>query len=266
VKILEGLVGRYEEFHKVKYDPIALEAAVSLSVRYLQDKKLPDKAIDLVDEAGARAKLKHGEGHVIKDTDIEEIVARIAQIPPKQVSTDDRQSLKNLESELKAVVFAQDEAVDQIASAIKLARAGLRSPEKPIGSFLFTGPTGVGKTELAKQLAKILGIEFLRIDMSEYQEAHSVARLIGAPPGYVGYDRGGLLTEAINKTPHVVLLLDEIEKLEHKSRRPDVLVDDLNLEEIFLELHDAFAPLDLVHPKRRCTPGLIDRKGTLDCR
>ncbi len=212
VKILEGLVGRYEEFHKVKYEQKALEAAVSLSVRYLQDRKLPDKAIDLVDEAGSRAKLKYGEGHVIKETDIEDLVARIAQIPPKQVSTDDRQSLKTLASDLKAVVFAQEEAVDQIASAVKLSRAGLRSRDKPIGSFLFTGPTGVGKTELAKQLAKTLGIEFIRIDMSEYQEAHSVARLIGAPPGYVGYDRGGLLTEAVTKTPHAVLLLDEIEK------------------------------------------------------
>jgi ATP-dependent Clp protease ATP-binding subunit ClpA len=212
VKILEGLVGRYAEFHKVTYDPKALEAAVSLSVRYLQDKKLPDKAIDLVDEAGARAKLTNGEGYRVTEADIEAIVARIAQIPPKQVSTDDRQSLKNLESELRAVVFAQDEAVEQVASAIKLSRAGLRAADKPIGSFLFTGPTGVGKTELAKQLAKVLGIEFIRIDMSEYQEAHSVARLIGAPPGYVGYDRGGLLTEAVNKTPHAVLLLDEIEK------------------------------------------------------
>jgi ATP-dependent Clp protease ATP-binding subunit ClpA len=212
VKILEGLVGRYAQFHKVSYDPKALEAAVSLSVRYLQDRKLPDKAIDLVDEAGARAKLSHGEGYRVTETDIEAIVARMAQIPPKQVSTDDRRSLRDLEAELRAVVFAQDEAVEQVASAIKLSRAGLRAPDKPIGSFLFTGPTGVGKTELAKQLAKVLGIEFIRIDMSEYQEAHSVARLIGAPPGYVGYDRGGLLTEAVSKTPHAVLLLDEVEK------------------------------------------------------
>jgi ATP-dependent Clp protease ATP-binding subunit ClpA len=212
VKILEGLVDRYAEFHKVKYAHEALEASVSLSVRYLQDKKLPDKAIDLIDEAGARAKLHHGEGYTIVESDIEDIVARMAQIPPKQVTTDDRESLKNLDADLKAVVYAQDEAVEQLASAIKLSRAGLRSPEKPIGSFLFTGPTGVGKTELAKQLAKVMGIEFIRIDMSEYQEAHSVSRLIGAPPGYVGFDRGGLLTEAVNKTPHAVLLLDEIEK------------------------------------------------------
>lgn len=212
VKILQGLVSRYEDFHKVKYVPAALEAAVALSDRYLQDKKLPDKAIDLIDEAGSRAKLDHGEGYEIQESDIENIVAKMAQIPPKQVNTDDRAALKDLADDMKAVVFDQDEAVDQVAAAIKLSRAGLRSPEKPIGSFLFTGPTGVGKTELAKQLAKILGIEFIRYDMSEYQEKHSVSRLIGAPPGYVGYDRGGLLTDAVNKTPHAVLLLDEVEK------------------------------------------------------
>jgi ATP-dependent Clp protease ATP-binding subunit ClpA len=223
IKILEGLVDRYADYHKVVYRPEALRAAVSLSARYLQDKKLPDKAIDLIDEAGSRARLcmfggedgepkRGGEGFKIGEEEIEEIVARMAQIPPKQVNQDDRESLRNLEAELKAVVFAQDEAVEQLSSAIKLSRAGLRSPEMPIGSFLFTGPTGVGKTELAKQLAKTMGIEFLRFDMSEYQEAHSVSRLIGAPPGYVGYDKGGLLTEAVNKTPHAVLLLDEIEK------------------------------------------------------
>ncbi|MEM9696718.1 MAG: AAA family ATPase, partial [Myxococcota bacterium] len=212
VAILKGLIERYEDFHKVKYDEEAIEAAVSLSERYLQDKKLPDKAIDLIDEAGARAKLDHDEGYRITEEDIENIVAKMAQIPPKQVNTDDRESLKNLDGDLRRVVFAQDEAVDQVVAAIRLSRAGLRDPEKPIGSFLFTGPTGVGKTELAKQLAKTLGIEFLRFDMSEYQEAHSVSRLIGAPPGYVGYDRGGLLTDAVNKTPHCVLLLDEIEK------------------------------------------------------
>ena len=212
VKILEGLVGHYAAFHKVQYATRALTAAVSLSVRYLQDRKLPDKAIDLLDEAGARAKLIHPEGHLIEETDIEDIVARMAQIPPKQVSTDDKRALKDLERELNQVVFAQEAAVVELASAIKLSRAGLRSPEKPIGSFLFTGPTGVGKTELARQLSRVLGIEFLRFDMSEYQEAHSVSRLIGAPPGYVGFDRGGLLTEAVNKAPHAVLLLDEIEK------------------------------------------------------
>ena len=212
VKILHGLKDRYEEFHKVTYTDDAIEASVSLSERYLQDKKLPDKAIDLVDEAGARAKLDHEEGYTIEETDIEAIVARMAQIPPKQVNTDDKESLKNLDEELKSVIYHQDNAIDQLTAAIRLSRAGLREPEKPIGSFLFTGPTGVGKTELAKQLAKVMGIEFLRFDMSEYQESHSVSRLIGAPPGYVGFDRGGLLTEAVNKTPHTVLLLDEIEK------------------------------------------------------
>ncbi|RLB63703.1 MAG: ATP-dependent Clp protease ATP-binding subunit ClpA [Deltaproteobacteria bacterium] len=212
IKILQGLVSRYEEFHKVKYEPEALEAAVSLSERYLQDKKLPDKAIDLVDEAGARAKLDHPEGYVIGEQEIESVVAKMAQIPPKQVNTSDKEALQTLDREIKSVLFHQDAAIDQLVASIRLSRAGLREPEKPIGSFLFTGPTGVGKTELAKQLARIMGIEFLRYDMSEYQEAHSVSRLIGAPPGYVGFDRGGLLTEAVNKTPHAVLLLDEVEK------------------------------------------------------
>ena len=212
IKILEGLKDRYEEFHKVKYAAEALEASVDLSERYLQDKKLPDKAIDLIDEAGARAKLDHDEGYEVMETDVEAIVAKMAQIPPKQVNTNDREALRSLDADLKAVIYQQDEAIDQLVAAIRLSRAGLRDPEKPIGSFLFTGPTGVGKTELAKQLSKVMGIEFLRFDMSEYQESHSVSRLIGAPPGYVGYDRGGLLTEAINKTPHAVLLLDEIEK------------------------------------------------------
>ena len=212
VKILEGLKERYEEFHKVGYTAEALTAAVSLSERYLQDRKLPDKAIDLIDEAGARAKLDHEEGYVVGEEDIESIVAKMAQIPPKQVNTNDREALRSLDGDLKGVIFAQDDAVDQLVASIRLSRAGLRDAEKPIGSFLFTGPTGVGKTELAKQLARVMGIEFLRFDMSEYQESHSVSRLIGAPPGYVGYDRGGLLTDAVNKTPHAVLLLDEIEK------------------------------------------------------
>jgi ATP-dependent Clp protease ATP-binding subunit ClpA len=212
IKILEGLKDRYEEFHKVAYTPEALVAAVTLSERYLQDRKLPDKAIDLIDEAGARAKLDHDPGYVVNEADIENIVAKMAQIPPKQVNTNDREALRSLDGDLKAVIFAQDDAVDQLVASIRLSRAGLREPEKPIGSFLFTGPTGVGKTELAKQLARVMGIEFLRFDMSEYQESHSVSRLIGSPPGYVGYDRGGLLTDAVNKTPHAVLLLDEIEK------------------------------------------------------
>ncbi|MDC3958427.1 ATP-dependent Clp protease ATP-binding subunit ClpA [Polyangium jinanense] len=211
-QILEGLRKHYEEFHKVKFTDAALEAAAKLSDRYLRDRRLPDKAIDLLDEAGAAARLAHGEDYTVDVPDIEIVVAKMAQIPPRQVSTSDRAQLKDLQKELEGVVFGQAEAVSQLASAIKLSRAGLRSPEKPIGSFLFTGPTGVGKTELAKQLAKVMGIEFLRFDMSEYQERHTVSRLIGAPPGYVGFDRGGLLTEAIAKTPHAVLLLDEIEK------------------------------------------------------
>lgn len=212
IEILKGLQARYEEFHKIRYADEALEASVDLSERYLQDKKLPDKAIDLIDEAGARAKLDHEEGYEVGEEDIEAIVAKMAQIPPKQVNTSDKESLRNLDQELRQVIYHQDEAIEQLVAAIRLSRAGLRDPEKPIGSFLFSGPTGVGKTELAKQLARIMGIEFIRFDMSEYQESHSVSRLIGAPPGYVGYDKGGLLTEAVNKTPHTVLLLDEIEK------------------------------------------------------
>ncbi|MFT3773184.1 MAG: ATP-dependent Clp protease ATP-binding subunit ClpA [Minicystis sp.] len=211
-KILQGLQKKYEEFHHVTYEPAAIEAAAKLAARYLQDRRLPDKAIDLLDEAGAAARLAHGDGHVVKVEDVEQVVAKMAQIPPRQVSTSDKEQLRDLDKSLRGVIFGQDDAVSQLATAIKLSRAGLRAPEKPIGSFLFTGPTGVGKTELAKQLAKALGIGFLRFDMSEYQERHTVSRLIGAPPGYVGFDRGGLLTEAIAKTPHAVLLLDEIEK------------------------------------------------------
>jgi ATP-dependent Clp protease ATP-binding subunit ClpA len=211
-RILKGLQPKYEDFHGVTFTPEAIEAAAKLAGRYIQDRRLPDKAIDLLDEAGAAARLAHGRGHVVVEGDIETVVARMAQIPPKQVSSDDKSQLKSLESDLQSVIFGQDEAVKQLASAIKLSRAGLRSADKPIGSFLFTGPTGVGKTELAKQLAKSLGIAFLRFDMSEYQERHTVSRLIGAPPGYVGFDRGGLLTEAIAKSPHALLLLDEIEK------------------------------------------------------
>jgi ATP-dependent Clp protease ATP-binding subunit ClpA len=211
-QILAGLQKRYEEFHKVTYTREAIEAAAKLAGRYIQDRRLPDKAIDLLDEAGAAARLAHGEGYVIDVSDVETVVAKMAQIPPRQVSTSDKAQLKNLDEMLKGTIYGQDFAVAQLAAAIKLARAGLRAPEKPIGSFLFSGPTGVGKTELAKQLAKAMGVAFLRFDMSEYQERHTVSRLIGAPPGYVGFDRGGLLTEAIAKTPHAVLLLDEIEK------------------------------------------------------
>ncbi len=212
-KILQGLQKRYEDFHKVTYAPLAIEAAAKLAARYLQDRRLPDKAIDLLDEAGAAARLAHGDDvYQVTVEDVEHVVAKMAQIPPRQVSTSDKAQLRDLEKSLRSVIFGQDDAVAQLAAAIKLSRAGIRAAEKPIGSFLFSGPTGVGKTELAKQLAKVLGVGFLRFDMSEYQERHTVSRLIGAPPGYVGFDRGGLLTEAIAKTPHAVLLLDEIEK------------------------------------------------------
>jgi ATP-dependent Clp protease ATP-binding subunit ClpA len=212
VAILKGLQPKYEEFHGVKYAEDAIPAAARLAHRHLNDRKLPDKAIDLIDEAGADAKLELGPGYTVSVERIEAVVARMAQIPPRQVSSSDKVALRNLEQELSSVVFGQSRAIKELSSAIKLARAGLRPPQKPIGSYLFTGPTGVGKTEVAKQLAAVLGIELLRFDMSEYSERHTVSRLIGAPPGYVGYDRGGLLTEAISKTPHAVLLLDEIEK------------------------------------------------------
>jgi ATP-dependent Clp protease ATP-binding subunit ClpA len=216
IKVLRGLRPRYEEFHGVTYSDQSLRAAVELSTRHLTDRKLPDKAIDLVDEAGARKKLRvrenSNEKPRVRVKDIEAVVATMARIPPKQVASDDRERLRNLEGELKAKIFGQNPAVERVAQAIRMNRAGLGIPTKPIGSFLFAGPTGVGKTELAKQLAEILGINFLRFDMSEYMERHTVSRLIGAPPGYVGFDQGGLLTDAIHKTPHSVLLLDEIEK------------------------------------------------------
>ena len=214
VDILKGLKSRFEEHHSVKYANAALQAAAELSAKYINDRHLPDKAIDVIDEAGAaqRIQVPSKRKKTIGKAEIEEIVAKIARIPPANVSSDDRGKLQNLERDLKAVVFGQDKALDALASAVKMSRSGLGKPDKPIGAFLFSGPTGVGKTEAAKQLAYILGIELIRFDMSEYMERHAVSRLIGAPPGYVGFDQGGLLTEAVTKKPHCVLLLDEIEK------------------------------------------------------
>ncbi|MBN2752845.1 MAG: ATP-dependent Clp protease ATP-binding subunit ClpA [Rhodospirillaceae bacterium] len=214
VKILKGLKPYYESFHSVRYTMPAIEAAVDLSVRYISDRKLPDKAIDVIDEVGAaRMLLPPGKRRrTVRVADIEAVVAKMARIPPKAVSKDDRAALRTLERDLKTVVFGQEKAIDELSAAIKLARAGLREPEKPIGNYLFSGPTGVGKTEVARQLAKILGIELIRFDMSEYMERHTVSRLIGAPPGYVGFDQGGLLTDGVDQHPHCVLLLDEIEK------------------------------------------------------
>ena len=214
VEILKGLKSRFEEHHNVKYALAALQAAAELSAKYINDRHLPDKAIDVIDEAGAAQRIlpPSKRKKTISKTEVEEIVAKIARIPPANVSNDDRGKLKTLERDLKNVVFGQDKALDVLASAVKMARSGLGKGDKPIGSFLFSGPTGVGKTEAAKQLAYIMGIDLIRFDMSEYMEQHAVSRLIGAPPGYVGFDQGGLLTEAVTKKPHCVLLLDEIEK------------------------------------------------------
>ena len=214
VEILKGLKSRFEEHHGVKFTASALNTAAELSAKYINDRHLPDKAIDVIDEAGAAQRIlpKSKQKKTIGEKEIEDIIAKIARIPPKNISSDDRNALKTLERDLKAVVFGQDKAIESLAAAIKMARSGLGSTNKPIGSFLFSGPTGVGKTEVAKQLAYTLGIELVRFDMSEYMERHAVSRLIGAPPGYVGFEQGGLLTEAINKHPYCVLLLDEIEK------------------------------------------------------
>jgi len=213
-QILTGLKPHYEKHHGVTYTDDAIQAAVDLSAKHINDRKLPDKAIDVIDEVGAKVKLAPEEQRekVVVLKDIEDIVAKIAKIPPRSVSASDKMQIQNLEGDLKAVVFGQDKAIESLASVIKLSRSGLSHPEKPTGCFLFSGPTGVGKTEVAKQLARILGVEFIRFDMSEYMEKHTVSRLIGAPPGYVGFDQGGLLTDAVNRTPYAVLLLDEIEK------------------------------------------------------
>ena len=214
INILKGLKSRFEKHHNVKYSVAAINSAAELSAKYINDRHLPDKAIDVIDEAGAAQRIlpKNKQKKVITNREIEDIVAKIAKIPPKNISNNDKNALKNLERDLKAVIFGQDKAIENLASAIKMTRSGLGIPNKPIGNFLFSGPTGVGKTEVARQLAYILGIELVRIDMSEYMERHAVSRLIGAPPGYVGFDQGGLLTESVNKQPYCVLLLDEIEK------------------------------------------------------
>lgn len=214
IGILRGLKGRFEQHHDIEYTDDALRAAAELASRYINDRHMPDKAIDVIDEAGAYQRLQPQEKRAerIDVPEVEAIVAKIARIPPKHVSSSDKEQLRNLERDLRLTVFGQDEAISSLATAIKLSRAGLKAPDKPVGAFLFAGPTGVGKTEAARQLSKSLGIELVRFDMSEYMERHTVSRLIGAPPGYVGFDQGGLLTEAITKTPHCVLLLDEIEK------------------------------------------------------
>jgi ATP-dependent Clp protease ATP-binding subunit ClpA len=214
IQILQGLKSYYEEHHGVKYSDDAIRAAAELSAKHINDRFLPDKAIDVIDEVGAAVKLKPVEERpqIITEQEVELVVAKMAKIPPKSVSASDKERMQNLDSDLKTVIYGQDHAIAQMVNAIKLSRSGLGHPEKPIGSFLFSGPTGVGKTELAKQLARALGVEFIRFDMSEYMEKHTVSRLIGAPPGYVGFDQGGLLTDAIRKTPYAVLVLDEIEK------------------------------------------------------
>ncbi len=214
--ILKGLRARYEEFHGVRYTDPALRAAADLAAKHMTDRHLPDKAIDVIDEAGAAMRILPGSHaktkKVVRPADVEQVIARMAKIPTKSVSSDDKTQLQSLEPELKKVIYGQDSAIESLVTSIKLSRSGLGNPDRPVGCFLFSGPTGVGKTELAKQLARVLGVEFIRFDMSEYMEKHTVSRLIGAPPGYVGFDQGGMLTDAVRKTPHAVLVLDEIEK------------------------------------------------------
>ena len=214
IKILRGLKSYYEEHHDIRYTDQSIRSAVELASRHISERKLPDSAIDVIDEVGAAQSLlapsKRKKTVGVKD--FESVISKIARIPPKTVSRDDLTILQNLKRDLKRMVFGQDNAIDELSSAIKLSRAGLRDKEKPIGSYLFSGPTGVGKTEVARQLAMVLGVELTRFDMSEYMERHSVSRLIGAPPGYVGFDQGGLLTDSIDQHPHSVVLLDEIEK------------------------------------------------------
>jgi ATP-dependent Clp protease ATP-binding subunit ClpA len=212
VEILRGLKTPYEQHHDVVYTDEGLQAAAKLAAKFINDRHLPDKAIDVIDEAGAVDKLRAQRKRTLGPREIEEVVAKMAKIPSASVSASDEEALKNLEPQLKKVIYGQDPAIGALVSAIKLSRSGLAAADKPIGSFLFSGPTGVGKTELAKQLAKVMGVEFLRFDMTEYMEKHTVSRLIGAPPGYVGFDQGGLLTDAVRKTPHAVVVLDEIEK------------------------------------------------------
>ena len=212
IQILEGLKNKFEHYHGITYSKEALKSAVELSNKYLQDSKLPDKAIDLIDEAGSQKKLSKSKGKIIRKSDIESLISKITKIPAMQLNASSKENLNNLEGNLKSVIFGQDHAVDDVVSAVKTSKAGIGNDDKPICSFLFTGPTGVGKTELTKQLAFFLGIEFVRLDMSEFMEKHSISKLIGSPPGYVGYEQGGYLTEEINKKPHSVLLLDEIEK------------------------------------------------------
>jgi len=269
IAILKGLKPYFEDYHRLKYTNEAIEAAVQLSSRYIHDRKLPDKAIDVIDESGAAQMLvaENKRKKTIGIKEIETTIATMARIPPKSVSKDDAEVLKHLEQTLKRVVFGQDKAIESLSASIKLARAGLREPEKPIGSYLFSGPTGVGKTEVAKQLAASLGVELLRFDMSEYMERHTVSRLIGAPPGYVGFDQGGLLTDGVDQHPHCVVLLDEIEKahpdlynvllqiMDH-GRLTDHNGKQVNFRNVILIMTTNAGAADLARPGYRRRAGL----------